>query len=224
MHALHSLLRFTGAAVAVLTLTFSGAVFAQDAAPMSKAPSADMLDFLDGDHVLGDPKAPVKVIEYASLSCPHCMEYHLETFPQLKEQYIDTGKVAFIYRHFPFNDPALRGAMLAECSGEGNFYKYINVLMKAQDKWAYDSNYMGALRNIAKIGGMGEEEFDACMENKEVENRVVAGMTWASDSLNIRSTPTTFVNGEKLQGFQRIEDLAKHIDPLVKDTAKTSAE
>lgn len=223
MQALHALSRFASVALAALMLATAPAAAQDTAAKAAAAPAADLLGFLEGDHTLGDETAPVKVIEYASLSCPHCAQYHLETFPKLKEEYIDTGKVAFIYRHFPFNEPALRGAMLAECSGD-DFFKYLNVMFKTQDKWAFDSVPQLALRNLAMVGGMSGEDFDACMANTEVQERVVAGMTWANNQLGINSTPTTFVNGEKLQGFQTIEDLRRHIDPLLEKAGEKAAE
>lgn len=219
MQALHTISRFASIAAAAFMLAAAPA-YAQDAAPAAAPkPTADLLTFIDGDHTLGDENAPVKIIEYASLSCPHCMQSHIETFPKLKEQYIDTGKVVYIYRHFPFNEPALRGAMLAECSGD-DFFKYLAVMFKTQDKWAFDSDPVSGLRNLAKVGGMSEADFDACMNNKEVQDRIVAGMTWGANQLGIQSTPTTFINGEKLNGFQTIEDLARHIEPALKKTAQ----
>jgi protein-disulfide isomerase len=227
---LHRLSRFSGIVAASAMLALSGTAIAQESttapasAPMSVAPKADLLTIMEGDHVLGNPQADVKIFEYASLTCPHCMAYHLETFPQIKKEYIDTGKVMFVFRHFPLNDPALRGAMLAECSGDEQFYKYVNVLMKSQDKWGFSNNYMGALRNIAKIGGMGDEEFTACMENKTLQDSVLAKLSMATQQLGINATPTTFINGEKLNGFQTFEQIKKHLDPLLNSTPDTTAE
>lgn len=222
---MHTFSRFAGIAAASLMLAFSATATAQNSqpTPMSQVPKVDALSPMEGDHLLGDPQAKVTIIEYASLTCPHCMAYHLETFPQIKEQYIDTGKVAFIFRSLPFNEPALRGAMLAECSGK-DFYKYINVLMKSQDKWAFDGNYMSSLRNIATIGGMGEDAFNACMDNKAIQEKIVAGLTVASQQLGVSSTPTTFINGEKIEGFRTFEQIKERIAPLLGDTAKKSAE
>lgn len=214
MQTLH---RFTGILAAVLCMAFSPA-FAQDAPAAADTPeksAADLLDFLEGDHVLGNENAPVKVIEYASLSCSHCMRSHTQTFPQLKEQYIDTGKIAYIFRHFPFNEPALRGAMLTECSGD-RFFSYLKVLFNSQPQWAYDSDFLASLRSIAKVGGMGEEAFDTCMADKELENRLIAGIQWAASGLQVQSTPTIFVNGNKFDGFQSIEQLSAAIDAELK--------
>jgi protein-disulfide isomerase len=219
MQILHSLLRAAGIFAASIMLMASSAAFAQDS--QSAPPSKDaLLGFLEGDHTIGDENAPIRIIEYASLSCPHCMAYHLETFPQLKEQYIDTGKAVFIFRNFPFNAPALHGAMLAECAGDKQYFKYINVLFKSQDKWAFDRDHMAALRNIAKVGGMGEEAFDACMADEDLQNRLIAHMSLAAAVLKIESTPTTFINGEKLSGFKTIDELKKHIDPLLENSAE----
>lgn len=233
MPVLSSFARFAGIASTGLMLALASPAFAQSADTQATAPENGqtqegrkdkLLGLLADDHVLGNPDASVIVIEYASLSCPHCAHSHGETFPRLKEKYMDTGKIAYVYRNFPFNDPALRGAMLSECAGDAQFYKYISVLMKSQDKWAFTSDYMGALRSIARIGGMSEEAFDACMKDEKIQNRVVAGMTWAANELGVNSTPTTFVNGEKLPGFQSIEALSKIIDPLLEKGAPKAAQ
>lgn len=213
MPSLHSLTRLTGIFTAVLCMALSPA-WAQDGfAPETDAAApANLLDFLEGDHVLGNPDAPVKVIEYASLSCSHCMRSHTQTFPQLKTEYIDTGKIAYIYRHFPFNEPALRGAMLTECVGEDKFFRYLKVLFDSQPEWAYGSDFLNSLRTIARIGGLGDEAFDACMANKEVEDRLISGIKWAAGSLQVESTPTIFVNGQKLSGFQSFDELSAVIE------------
>lgn len=233
MPVLSSFARLAGIASAGLMLALVSPAYAQSTDTQAAKPEngqtqderkARLLGLLEDDHVLGNPDAPVVIVEYASLSCPHCAHSHMETFPRLKEKYIDTGKIAYTYRNFPFNDPALRGAMLAECAGNEQFYKYVSVLMKSQDKWAFTSDYMGALRSIARIGGMSEEAFDACMKNEKIQNRIVAGMTWAANDLGVNSTPTTFINGEKLAGFQSIEALSSIIDPLLQKAAPKAAQ
>lgn len=226
MLTIRALNRFTGAVAAALCMTFTAAV-AQEASPMAPAGAeaeqkkpADLLGFLEHDRVLGNEEADVRVIEYASLSCSHCMRSHTETFPQLKEHYIDTGKIAYIYRHFPLNEPALRGAMLAECAGDDGFFRYLKVLFNSQPQWAYDANFMDSLRSFAKVGGIGEEAFDRCMADKELEGRLVSGLKWAASGLNVQSTPTVFVNGQKLDGFQSFEKLSNLIDAELKDAAQ----
>ncbi|MCH2546136.1 MAG: DsbA family protein [Alphaproteobacteria bacterium] len=222
MHKFNALTRFTGTFATGVIMALSPAAYAEDATKHSTektAPAAsatvDMLEFQPGDHILGNKDAAVRIIEYASLTCPHCRAYHMETFPLIKEHYIDTGKVAFVYRHFPFNPPALHGAALAECAGDEQFFKYINVLMKTQDKWAFSSDYMDSLRNIAAVGGMSSEAFDACMDDTAKQDAIAQDMAVSAKQLTINSTPTTFVNGEKFNGFQEFETLKQYIDPLL---------
>lgn len=223
MQSIQSFTRFAGILSAAFCISLSPAwAQAEDLAPVveeQQAP-ADLLDFLEGDHVIGNPEAPVKVIEYASLSCSHCMRFHTQTYPQLKEQYIDTGKIAFVFRHFPLNEPALRGAMLAECAGDEKFYQYLKVLFHSQPEWAYDADFKESLRSIARIGGLGDEAFDACMANKELEDRIVSGIKWAASGLQVQSTPTVFINNEKQDGFRSIEELAPIIDAELKKAAQ----
>lgn len=180
-------------------------------------PSGDLMGILEGDHVLGNPEAPIRVIEYASLSCTHCASFHTETFPLLEEKYIKTGKITFIFRHFPFNEPALRGAVLAECAGEEKFWTYLKVMFKSQEKWAFSENFLNDLRTLANVGGLGAEKFDACLKDKKMEERIVAGVTWAADRLKVQSTPTLFVADEMVQGFRNIDALSAIIDKKLKE-------
>lgn len=199
-----------GALCAVLIGLLASPALSTEAAATDKP--ADLLSFIDGDHILGDPKAPVKVIEYASLSCPHCANFHAETFPELQKRYVDTGKVVFIFRHYPLNEPAFRGAMLTECVGEEKFYTFLKVLFNTQSKWAFSADYVDNLRSIAAVGGVNAETFDACLADKKLEERLIAGVSWASKDLRVTSTPTLFINGEKVESSRSIDDLAKRID------------
>lgn len=222
MQISRTLPRFLAAIAAASMLMFSTA-HAQDASADAAAgqPSkVDLLDFLETDHILGNEDAAVKVIEYASLSCSHCMRFHTQTFPQLKKDYIDTGKIAFVFRHFPLNEPALRGAMLAECSGDERFYNYLKVLFDTQPEWAYDADFLNGLRTLAKVGGVGDEAFDACMANKKLEDSLVSGLKHAASELLIQSTPTLFINGEKVEGFRSYEEVSAIIDAELKEDAQ----
>lgn len=181
---------------------------------------AELLQPLKTDHIIGHPDAPVLMIEYASLSCSHCANFHNDTYPALKEKYIDTGKVLFIFRHFPLNEPALRGAMLTECADD-KFFSFLKVLFKSQTKWAYSADHQDALRTLASVGGMSAESFNACMADEQLKNRLVTQLKWAADELQVSSTPSFFINGEMVQGSRNIEALSKIIDA---ELAKTRAE
>lgn len=172
---------------------------------------ANLLDVIEGDHTLGNTDATVTIIEYASLSCPHCADFHANVFPKIKENYIDQNKVLFIYRNFPLNEPALRGAMVAECSGD-KYFTFLKVLFGSQDKWAYSGDPVANLRTIANVGGIGNEQFDKCIADKDLENRLVAGVNWASTDLGVQSTPTLFINGEKIEGTRGYDVISAKID------------
>lgn len=198
---------------ALLIGLLASPAFSQTPPETAGAPKkADLLSFIDGDHILGDPKAKVKIIEYASLSCPHCANFHKETFPELKKRYIDTGKAAFVFRHYPLNETAFRGAMLTECVGQDKFFTFLKVLFDTQQKWAFSSDYLESLRAIAGVGGVDAKTFDACMADKAIENRLISGVSWASKELGVNVTPTLFINGEKIESSRSIDTIAPKID------------
>ncbi len=169
-----------------------------------------------GDMVLGDPKAPVTIIEYASMTCPHCAHFALTTFPQLKEKYVDTGKVKYILREFPF-DPIAAGAfMLARCAGgTDKYYALVDLLFRTQTTWAVDHPLQPML-NTVKQAGFTEDSFKACLANQ----KVLDGIEWvrnrAQEKFKVGSTPTFFINGQMTVGAISFEEMQKLIDPLLK--------
>ncbi len=176
-----------------------------------------------GDMVLGDDKAPVTIIEYASMTCPHCAHFALTTFPELKQKYIDTGKVKYILREFPF-DPIAAGAfMLARCAagekenagGKDKYYAMIDLLFRTQATWAVDHPLQPMLATV-KQAGFTEDSFKACLANQ----KVLDGIEWvrnrAADKFKVGSTPTFFINGQMQVGALSFEEMQKLIDPLIK--------
>jgi protein-disulfide isomerase len=169
-----------------------------------------------GDEVLGDDKAPVTIIEYASMTCPHCAHFALTTFPQLKEKYIDTGKVKYILREFPF-DPVAAGAfMLARCAGgKDKYYAMVDLLFRTQATWAVDHPLQPMLATV-KQAGFTEDSFKACLANQKVLDGIESMRQRAVDKFKVQSTPTFFINGTAYPGALSIEDMAKAIDPYLK--------
>ncbi len=169
-----------------------------------------------GDAVLGDEKAPVTIIEYASMTCPHCAHFALTTFPQLKQKYIDTGKVKYILREFPF-DPIAAGAfMLARCAGgTDKYYAMVDLLFRTQTTWAVEQPLQPMLATV-KQAGFTEDSFKACLSNQ----KVLDGIEWvrnrAADKFKVSSTPTFFINGQMTVGAISFEEMQKLIDPLLK--------
>jgi len=171
----------------------------------------------DGDVALGSDKAPVTIIEYASMTCPHCAHFSETTFPELKKRYIDTGKVRFIFREFPFDPVAAAGFMLARCAGKDRYMAVVETLFAKQEQWALDKAHAREpLQNIARQFGFTDETFKACLTNQKVLDDIEVVRNRAVQKLGVNSTPTFFVNGKKLTGDMPIDLLAKEIDPYLK--------
>jgi protein-disulfide isomerase len=170
----------------------------------------------DGDVVLGSEKAPVTIIEYASMTCPHCAHFSATTFPELQKRYIDTGKVRFIFREFPLDALAAAGFMLARCAGKDKFMPIVETLFAKQADWVVREP-IEPLKSIAKQFGFTEESFNQCLANQKVLNAIEEVRDRAVKKLGVNSTPTFFVNGKKLVGDVTMEQMAKEIEPYVKE-------
>ena len=169
------------------------------------------------DIVLGKADAPVTIIEYASMTCPHCAAFAKTTFPQLKAKYIDTGKVRFVFREFPLDELAAAAAMLARCIDKENGEKaiaVIDVLFASQETWAV-RNPLPQLQQITKQAGMSQQAFDECLKDQTLYNNILAMRERGSKEYKVESPPTLFVNGKLQKGGASIDDLAKLIDPLL---------
>lgn len=164
-----------------------------------------------GDMVMGNPKAKVTMVEYASATCPHCAHFHDVTFPKIKTEYIDTGKIKFVFREFPFDDLALAAFMLARCAPKNQYFPMIAVLYEQQEKWVRN-NPRDELFKIAKLAGFTEKSFDACLKNKTVASGIVDERNRAEKVFGVDSTPTFFINGNEVQGAQPIETFRTKID------------
>ena len=179
------------------------------------APVADALQVRPGDLVLGQAEAKVTIIEYASLTCPHCAAFHANTLPALKERYIDKGTVKLVFRDFPLDGLALRAAMLPHCAGPERYYGLLGTLFARQMQWATAQDPLGALAAISLQAGMNGEDFKACLANKAVEDQVLQSAMEGSKGLGVNATPTLFINGLKYSGGLAIEQIATIVDPLI---------
>jgi len=187
-------------------------------APVAVASTPDksaLLAIQPGDHVLGDPKAPVTVIEYASLTCPHCAHFHTQILPEIKKKWIDTGKVKLIYRDFPLDQVAAKAAQIAECVGNDRYFGVIDLIFRSQPTWAGASDPVAELAKPLRIAGMGENEVKACLANEAKSNEVIADYK-GGETLGVNSTPTLFIDGKLYQGARSVEDLDNTFAKLVK--------
>ena len=168
-----------------------------------------------GDLALGAPDAPVTVIEFFSLTCPHCQWFHKNIYNRLKPDYVDTGKVRFVARDFPLNAPALQAAVLAHCAGRDRYFVFVNVLFETFDDWATSVDYTDKLAQIGELGGVRRDRFDACLADQDLENSIFQSIASAQAEYEVNSTPTLIVNGEKYEGRMNFEAFAEHIDRLI---------
>ncbi len=170
------------------------------------------------DMVMGSDKAPVTVIEYASMTCPHCAHFDEETFPEFKKRYIDTGKVRYIFREFPLDTLASAAFMLARCAGEKDQSKYfamVDTLFRQQQQWV-TAKPVPPLMAIAKQAGFTEKSFDDCLANQKLLDGIQNVRQRAIDTFKVHSTPTFFINGAMYPGALTIDEIAKAIDPQLK--------
>ena len=187
-------------------------------APVAVAQTADksaLLGIQPGDHVLGDPKAPITLIEYASFTCPHCAHFAVTVLPEIKKKWVDTGKVKLIYRDFPLDQTAVKAAQLAECAGNDKYFGVIDVIFSTQAKWATASDPIADLAKSLRIAGMGDAEVKACLANDAVANAVVADYR-GGETLGVNSTPTLFINGQEFKGARSVEEMDATFSKLVK--------
>ena len=167
------------------------------------------------DMALGEEDAPVTIVEYMSMTCPHCADFHNDNFKPLKEKYIDTGKVRFILREFPFDPRAAAAIMLARCAPEQQFFPMVDVLFSQQRSWATAADGREALLQIARMAGFTQESFEACLTNQKLLDDVNAVRTKAADQFGIQSTPSFIINGKRYPGNMSIETMSAIIDPLL---------
>jgi protein-disulfide isomerase len=192
-------------------------------APALSAPAAEprvmladaqaALALTKDDRILGNPDAPITIIEYASLTCPHCAHFADDVLPELKKKWIDTGKAKLVLRDYPLDEEALRAAMIARCAPPDRYYAHIDTFFAQQQRWV-TNDWRNALGRLAMLGGMGKNEFDKCLSNTALENNIVEQRLIASKELDVNSTPTFFINGTKFTGAPTVEEFDKVLSGL----------
>jgi protein-disulfide isomerase len=219
---MRNMLIVAGGAVAVAAIA-AGVYFgtrppAAGLPPVAVAAAPDktaLLAVLPTDHVLGDPKAPITLIEYASFTCPHCAHFHTQILPELKKKWIDTGKVKLIYRDFPLDQVAAKAAQIAECAPNDRYFGVIDLIFRGQPQWAASQDPIAELAKPLRIAGMGENEIKACLANEAKANEVVADAQ-GGQTLGVNSTPSLFIDGQLYKGARSVEELDAAFAKLAK--------
>ena len=185
--------------------------FAQSAADVAKPVSLP-------DMALGPADAKVTITEYASMTCPHCAAFNADVFPKIKAEYIDTGKMRYIFREFPLDVKALAGSMLARCIAKddsGKYFAVVDLLFRQQNDWVV-KNTTDTLTRIGKQAGFSQQQVEDCLKDQALLDKIVADQKYASEVLKVDSTPTFFLNGEKIKGETSFEEFDKRIKSLLK--------
>ena len=202
-------LLLAGAAVAALAST--PALAQEEGAPV------DLAELLKppalGDMALGAGEgAKVTIVEYASATCPHCAAFHKDVWPKLKTDYIDTGKIRFIFREFPLNDPALAAFMIARAAPKESYFPLIGVFFDTLETWAKDP--ANGLLNIAKQAGFTQEKFDATLKDEKLAKGIME-IRDGGVKFGVQGTPTFFLNGKPMRGEVTYDTLKADIDKLL---------
>ncbi len=193
---------------------------ASDAVPVSTAPTGPGFTLTADDHTLGSPKAKVTIIEYAAPTCPHCAHFNETTFPLLKQNYIDTGKVYYVFRVFPLHPSDGAAEAMAECLPKDRYFEFIDLLFRNQPKWDWEyrvTDIHGGLVQMGRIAGMSPDQVDKCIGNQAVIDRVNKVAQDAQTRYGISSTPSFVINGALYTGVDvgAWPDMQKKLDGLL---------
>ncbi|MBB3144822.1 protein-disulfide isomerase [Phyllobacterium trifolii] len=223
------ILTLAAVSTAAIAMAAGTEAWAQDATPVPNAsdvkvpPAAGTVDeaklLAPGtlkDIVMGKAEAPVTIVEYASMTCPHCAHFATTTLPTIKEKYIDTGKAKLILREFPFDPRAAAAFMLARCAPEERYYPLVEVLFKQQEQWAGAANAEEPLLQISKLAGFTQESFKACLTNQKLLDDVNAVRERGANEFGVNATPTFFINGARYSGALSVDEMSAIIDGLLK--------
>lgn len=171
----------------------------------------------DFDAVLGDPAAPVTMIEYASFTCPHCAAFHTETLPDIKERFVDTGQLKVVFRDFPLDGVALQAGMLARCVPDDQYFNVVDVLFDTQRQWATAEDPRAALSRIGQMAGLEQSTIDSCLDDREMADRLVALREAGATQYDISSTPSFVIEGETHASALPLEDFVALIEEAAAD-------
>ena len=169
----------------------------------------------DEEIFLGNKDAKIVVIEYASMTCAHCANFHKKVYPKIKENYIDTNKIKFIFRDFPLDKQALFGSVLAKCAPKEKYFDFVKLILNTQKKWiSNDNTFEDKLKNIGKLAGLNENKIDNCFKDEQIVDNILKSRSTAEKKYNITSTPSLIIN-EKKYSAMSYENFEKIIESLI---------
>ncbi len=160
---------------------------------------------------MGAPDAPVTMVEYSSLTCPHCATFHKETLPRIKKNFIETGKVRFVFRHYPLDRRALKGALLTECFDGRRFFSMLDILYMKQEQWARADDPEAHFRKLAGMAGLSPEKANACMGDSAKQESILQRQLEARRKAEVRATPSFIIDGELVEGNPGYDELAQKL-------------
>ena len=168
--------------------------------------------------VLGNDQAPIKIKIFSSLTCPHCANFHIKVVPELKKEYIDSGKAQIIFIDFPLDEAAFNATKLLHCSDKEKQMEFLNIIYETQNKWANGSNINDINNNLKKIVknlGISPMQFDKCLIDEAISDKILNNRIEANQKYSINSTPTIIINEKKLEGSTNFKNIKKKIEKII---------
>jgi protein-disulfide isomerase len=208
---IRKILQASAKAVLLIGLLLVGITSAQAQGKIGEISLPPIKEILS-DRILGKMDAAVTIIEYASMTCSHCAAFHAGPFPALKKEYIETGKIKFIFRDFPLDRLALAAAMMARCAPKERYFPIIDIIFRTQQNWAKVADPAGALAQVGLLSGISQKTYEACVSNKDIYDGIMKIRNDGDKKFNVQSTPTILINGKALQGSMTIEHLRTALD------------
>jgi protein-disulfide isomerase len=175
---------------------------AQESAPVAKIAATAGIEAHPLDQVLGKPDAPITIVEYASTTCPHCATFHKQALPEIKKNWIDTGKAKLIYRDFPTGPAGLSigASMIAHCSGPQRYFGVLGTIMDNQDQWMRSDNPLEILKRLVRLSGMTSDDVDACLKRQDLAQAIQERAELGHKQHKIESTPSILIDGKLIEG------------------------